>query len=183
MRQFRIAFFLLVASLCSSNLYAQTFSIKDKDGNVLFLNVIDVEKKTTEMVSAPKADSLSRGRIKGDLTIPKAVLFEGNYYDVVSLGNNALKGMTEICSVILPSTLFKISENAFAGCASLELIQMPNHHIKISKSAFSSCTSLNEIIFGKDWTLIDCHPFAECKSHETLSIPVKVSTVIGLNEL
>lgn len=183
MRQFRIAFFFLVASLCCSNLYAQTFAIKDKDGNVLFFNVIDAEKKTAEMVPAPKADSLSRGPIKGELTIPKAVLFEGNYYDVVSLGNNALEGMTEIRSVILPSTLFKISENAFAGCTSLEVIQMPAHNIKISKSAFTSCTSLNEIIFGKDWTLIDCHPFTECESLEILNIPVKVSTVIGLNEL
>ena len=183
MRQFRIAFLLLVASLCCSNLYAQTFSIKDKDGNVLFFDVIDAEKKTAEMVSAPKADSVSRVYIKGDLTIPKAVLFKGNYYDVVSLGNNALEGMTEVHSVILPSTLFKISENAFAGCTSLELIQMPDHNIKISKSAFSSCISLNEIIFGKDWTLIDCHPLAECESLETLNIPVNVSTVIGLNEL
>jgi hypothetical protein len=61
MRQFRIAFFLLVVSLCCGNLNAQTFSIKDKDGNVLFFYVIDAEKKTVEMVPASKVDSVSRG--------------------------------------------------------------------------------------------------------------------------
>lgn len=183
MRQFRIAFFFLAALLCSSNLFAQTFSIKDKDCNVLFFNVLDVNKKTVELTYAPTIDSGSYVQPKGTLTIPKSVLFDGKYYDVISLGCNALKGMNELHTVILPSTLLKICDNAFLDCTSLEVIQMPAHNIKISKTAFTSCVSLRDVKFGANWTLIDCHPFSDCKSIETLNIPGKVSTVLGLNEL
>ena len=180
MRHFRIAFLLFVASLCYSTLSAQSFSIKDKSGNLLYFNVLDKEKYTVEMTRDSQTDTCYN--ISGSLTIPKAVFYNGVYYDVVSIGKNALKGAVELQEIVLPSTLVKISEEAFSGCVSLENIYMPRHNVKISHSAFKSCTSLKKIQFGSDWTIIDCHPFAEC-SLELLNVPSKVSTILGLNEL
>lgn len=180
MRHFRIALLFFVASICYSTLSAQSFSIKDKSGNMLYFNVLDKEKHTVEMIRDSQADTCYN--ISGSLTIPKAVLYDGLYYDVVSIGKNALKDAVGLQAVVLPSTLVKISEDAFNGCVSLENIYMPGHNVKISHSAFKSCTSLKKIQFGSDWTIIDCHPFAEC-SLELLNVPAKVSTILGLNEL
>ena len=181
MRHFRIAFLFFVASLCYAPLSAQSFSIEDRDGNRLYFNVLDKEKRTVEMTRDHEADTCYD--ISGSLTIPKAVLHDGIYYNVVSLGKNALEGTVELQTVVLPSTIVKISEEAFSGCVSLENVYMPAHNVKISHSAFASCVSLKNIQLGNEWTLIDCHPFAECTSLDSLYVPAKVSTILGLNEL
>lgn len=183
MRQLRIALCLVVALLRAGALYAQEFPVTDKDGNILYFRVLDAEKRTSELIQQPGQGVSKYVLPSGTLTIPKAVRHDGIQYLVVSIGKHAVAGAVNLKKVIFPSSIDKIDKGAFSGCISLEVIVLPGHNIKINSTAFFDCLSLRDIRFGSDWTFIDCNPFSYSENLYYLSIPGKVSTILGLNEL
>ncbi len=102
----------------------------------------------------------------GSITIPNTVTYNGNTYDVNSIGSNAFMNCTNLTSVTLPSQLDRISSYAFKGCTALTSITVPNRVTNIGIEAFANCTSLKTVILGTESTCsltsIDRQAFDGC---------------------
>lgn len=64
---------------------------------------------------------------------------------IVSLGNGAFTGCTNLTSVSLPSTLTSINDETFSGCVALTSVTMQSGITSIGSRAFDGCKALEEI--------------------------------------
>lgn len=94
----------------------------------------------------------------GQIIIPE----EYNNEKITSIGKDAFKDMTEITSVVLPSTVKSIGDKAFYGCSSLKSINLENVEM-IGKASFGYCESLNDIHLGNSLESIGTWAFEYCK--------------------
>ena len=60
----------------------------------------------------------------GDIVIPDSVLYEGAYYQVTSIGNDAFAGSRQMTSLSLPSSISDMSSGLFSLCTSLSSISV-----------------------------------------------------------
>lgn len=74
--------------------------------------------------------------------IPATITYDANTYTITSIGDEALKGKTNIVYIHMPNTIISIGTRAFSGCTKLSEISIPNSVTNIANDAFSSCTSL-----------------------------------------
>ncbi len=98
---------------------------------------------------------------------------------VVSIGNNAFQGCTNLTSVTFkgaPSTI-TVGNNAFQNCTKLKSINLPAATI-IGSLAFDSCTSLENLSLKLGTESIGDYCFRGCTNLQTLEIPETV-TYIG----
>ena len=96
--------------------------------------------------------------LSGSVTVPGTL--EGK--TVVSLGNNAFKGASNITSVVIPESIKEIGLWAFSGCTSLSNVNLGNVE-KLSNMAFNNCTALTSIKLPKTLTKIASGaPFSGC---------------------
>ena len=96
--------------------------------------------------------------LSGSVTVPGTL--EGK--TVVSLGNNAFKGASNITSVVIPESIKEIGLWAFSGCTSLSNVNLGNVE-KLSDKAFNNCTALTSIKLPKTLTKIASGaPFSGC---------------------
>lgn len=51
----------------------------------------------------------------GDITIPSQVVLDGKAYLVTAIGDNAFRGLSNVTSVTMPTTIKKIGQYGFAG--------------------------------------------------------------------
>lgn len=76
--------------------------------------------------------------------------------NIISIGDDAFKGMLSITSIILPSSLIEIGTGAFDGCINLEYIFIPKSVEKIGENAFANCGKL-QIEFEEGSNLKDAY--------------------------
>ena len=96
--------------------------------------------------------------LSGSVTVPGTL--EGK--TVVSLGNNAFKGASNITSVVIPESIKEIGLWAFSDCTSLSNVNLGNVE-KLSDKAFNNCTALTSIKLPKTLTKIASGaPFSGC---------------------
>lgn len=96
--------------------------------------IIDEEKKTVEIVKANESGLLL------DLEDGKAVLnipSEINGYTVVSLGDKAFIGCTNVEVVHIPNTVTNIGYRCFYRCIELDLVTLTTSVTSIGASAFT----------------------------------------------
>lgn len=60
----------------------------------------------------------------GDIVIPDSVLYEGAYYQVTSIGNDAFAGSRQMTSLSLPSSISDMGSGLFSLCTSLSSISV-----------------------------------------------------------
>ena len=78
---------------------------------------------------------------------------------VVSIGNNAFQGCSNLTSVSMPGVI-TIGQNAFASCTALTSVSMPEVDT-IEKNAFQACSRLTSVSMPKV-TLIGDKAFYRC---------------------
>jgi hypothetical protein len=59
----------------------------------------------------------------GEVTIPSTVSYNGSYYTVVAIAENACRGNTTLTYIEIPSTIESIGDYAFYGCTNLKKIK------------------------------------------------------------
>jgi len=92
------------------------------------------------------------------LTIPSTLPGVGT---VVSIGDNAFYGNTNLKSVTLPESLTNIGYSAFAG-SGLKDILVPNSVVSLGWGVFSDCGGLTNAVIGNGAAAIPGYAFENC---------------------
>ncbi len=90
----------------------------------------------------------------GAVVIPASIVYNGNPYQVTSIGS---------C--------------AFLDCNGMTSINMPSSVTSIASSAFERCTGLTSLYIGSGVTTINYEAFKNCSNLTTLTLPANVRTI------
>ena len=115
----------------------------DANGKPVQIYTYDLDADGNAIITGYKGNASA-------LVIPETL----DGHTVVSIGESAFKGLTQIYSVILPDTLTSIESSAFYGCTNLCQITLPDGLRKLSGLSFAHCTSLTYVYIPK--TITNC---------------------------
>ena len=96
---------------------------------------------------------------------------------VVAIGENAFQGMTQLTSVLIPTSVTSIGSFAFEGCTGLSSIAIPESVTSIGQGAFEGCKGLTSIILPEGLRVIDRYTFTGCTSLTGVKIPASVTRI------
>ena len=122
--------------------------------NCSSLTQIDVESDNTEYSSL------------------NGVLFNKDKTRLITYPN----GKTETHYTI-PDSVVSIGERAFYGCSNLISVTIGNSVTSIGDSAFFQCSNLSSVIIGDSVTSIEAYAFQECKSLTSITLPDSVTSI------
>ena len=123
----------------------------------IFYN-LSTDYQTAEVTSSPDAEY----HYAGEVVIPASVEYEGETYNVYSIGGSAFEGCSELTAVHFANSVNFIGVNAFKDCTALSILYLPNSVVSISGYAFNGCTSLTHLTLGRNITQIRTLAFANC---------------------
>ena len=113
----------------------------------------------------------------GAVTIPEFVTYNGNTYNVTSIGGNAFDDCSNLTSVVIPNSVTSIGYRAFFGCSSLTSVVIPNSVTSIGYYAFEGCSSLISVVIPNSVTSIWDSAFRGCSSLTSVVIPNSVTSI------
>ena len=136
--------------------------------------------------------------LSGSIVIPASISYENKTYPVLGFveptnltawSSNTVTtegGAFQDCqitSVVIPSSITKITAGAFNGCTKLKTVTMPNNLESIGAASFASCTALETLSipdgvkeFGSDSRYgFVSYTFGNCRSLKTINIPSGIS--------
>ena len=145
----RIFSFLFVAMLAGQAWADEVnydFSAVCSSGQTLYYKILN---DTEVAVTSPNSDKSYFGYINpsGNLDIPSTVTYpetNGITYTITRISPSAFCG-TDLTSVTIPGTVFKISERAFLGCENLTTVVISEGVAVIGEMAFTYCNNLTSI--------------------------------------
>lgn len=173
-KRISIRIILLVACLFYSNaIKAYNFEV---DGicysYITNTNNVSVDYKWTDL------GTVDSKYYSGDVVVPETVHYEGNTYNVVSIGYKAFSKSQNLKSVSLPNSIKNIGSSAFEDCQALVSVKMSDNVSSISQHAFKGCTSLNTIAFlPPNLTSIEYGLFEGCKGLVSIRIPDHITEI------
>ena len=128
--------------------------------------------------SEAQASGISQD-FKGDVTIPKEVVYDSKNYSVTSIGSSAFKGCSGLTSIKIPSSVTSIGDEAFQGCYQLTslIFEDGNKGLSLGSSVFFYC-QLVTVYLGRN--IVTESPFAGQRKLISLTIGNSV-TSIGSN--
>lgn len=88
-------------------------------------------------------------RYSGTLVIPDSVEYEGNYYTITKVADNAFSECSRLTGVVVSDSVSVIGSMAFGGCLALEDVKLPSALDSIAPQAFNGNSSLHTITFPK----------------------------------
>ena len=169
-----------------SLLYASLFSFAQTVVNVDGLRYL-IENESAIVGRQDK-------ELSGDITIPTSIEYEGKTYavtgmveptNITSWSNNTVTtegGAFQSCSItsiVIPSTITKISAGAFAYCENLQSVTLPESLTIISAASFANCgklesikipASVTDFCSGSQYGTIS-YTFGGCVKLKTINIP------------
>ena len=137
-------FFTLLALLACSFSFAEIVKIGDLYYS-LSSNTAQVVKDQTSNNSVYSAYT--------SVAIPASVTYNSTTYSVTSIGTSAFESLTNLESVVLPSTITTINTDAFYGCSKLSSVNLPKGLTSINLRAFWGC-KLSEVTIPSTVTSI-----------------------------
>ena len=155
--------------LCmSSQLSAQDFEV---DG--IYYNVTSLENLEVEVTSCDAAE------YKGDVVIPKTVVYKNRELRVTSIKDNAFSGCSGLTSVDIGDGVTSIGESAFEGCSGLTSVDIPDGVTSIGYRAFYDCSGLTSVDIPDGVTSIGSYAFCHCSGLTSIDIPDGVTSIGG----
>lgn len=174
---------VLAMILAPMTSFAHDFEILLKDGNKLYFNITDSEKKTVEVTYPGSIADEKKALPTGKLDIPEYIRHGGKTYAVKSIGRKAFSGAVKLEEVKIPMTVETIDSFAFEGCISLSSIIYSAVQPFIGEGAFFNCTNIMNIVFGNRWETINFAFYAWSESLLTVDIPASVTRITNLKSL
>lgn len=142
----------------------QSIQAYDFKADGIFYNILSSEQHTVEVTYNTYGD------YQGDLIIPDFVEYQGEEYQVVSIGMEAFTICMELHSVSIPSTVTSIGDSAFLSCSSLTEVNLPNSITYLGRQAFWGCIGLKSIVIPDSITEILEWTFNSCLSLENVEL-------------
>lgn len=133
----------MVAALLLAGQQAFAFEI-EVDG--IYYNFLPDLGGGATTLSVQNADQ--DGTYSGDVVIPETVEWNGQTYQVTSIGIKAFNMCFDLYSVTLPNTINTINYMAFANCPQLSELVLPESVAVIDDYAFYGCQGM-EFIYVK----------------------------------
>ena len=137
----------------------------------------------------------------GVVIIPDSVIYNGNYYTVTSIGDEAFEDCTGLTSITIPNSITSIGSYAFLGCSELTSITIPNSITSIGSGAFyitpwynnkpDGVVYINNILYTYKGTMpanttiniqagtvsISSYAFMSCSELISITIPNSVTSI------
>jgi len=154
----------LTAAMSSCTKLNSGDSFNQTVGGIEYNFEVIVSKMTYVRLTPVSAPSV----VKGDITLPAMVAYDGVKYTVTQIGQRAFLDYTGISSVTLPKTLSQIEKEAFAGCTSLNTINTPQPLSVIGDYAFDGCSRLKAFSLEASISELGEGAFRGCASLEEL---------------
>ncbi|MBR2232015.1 MAG: leucine-rich repeat domain-containing protein [Prevotella sp.] len=85
--------------------------------------------------------------------------------DVVSIGNDALRGCSGLTSITIPESVTSIGGSAFSGCSGLTSITISEGVSSIGGSAFRDCGNLTSVILNSNNIVSASYTSSSCISN------------------
>ena len=104
-----------------------------------------------------------------DVTLPENI--ENSSYSI------NLRGVPNICSVVVPEGFTQIDDFAFFGCVNLESVTLPSTIKRIGGSAFSDCVSLKVVNMQSGIEEVGSDAFNNSTSLEKAVLPETVTKI------
>ena len=126
--------------------------------------ILDADAKTVETMASTQSNNydVANGQLEGDIYIPEKVTYNGVEYTVVAIGEGSFY-MSDITSIVLPSTIESIGDSAFYR-TDITTVTIPSSVTTIEDSAFAQCEKLEEVIFLAEIDEIPVALFQGCTS-------------------
>ncbi len=135
---------------------------------------LNSQTKTAEVRSNYNSSDFN---YRGEVVIPSTVLYEGETYNVTSIGDNAFGDSSILTSVTIPNSVTSIGNKAFYGCISLASITIPNSVTSIGDQAFYMCFDLTSLTIPNSVTSIGDRAFYGCDMLTSVSISNSLKSI------
>ena len=113
----------------------------------------------------------------GHISIPESIEYNGEKYDVTSIGAGAFRHCSGLTSLTIPSSVTTIGGSAFYGCSGLTSLTIPSSVTSIGTSAFFDCSGLTSLTIPSSVTSIGTSAFSGCSGLTSLTIPKSVKVI------
>ena len=108
--------------------------------------------------------------------IPAAVIIEGEKYKCSTIGSWAFEGCMNIETVIIPTSVTRISSHAFA-LSGITSLSIPTSITKIESVTFEQCSRLVSIEIPSSVTEIEYSAFYYCTALKSISFPSSIKKI------
>ena len=92
-----------------------------------------------------KTASVVESSYTGHISIPESIEYNGEKYDVTSIGAGAFGHCSGLTSLTIPSSVTTIGGSAFSGCSGLTSLTIPKSVKAIYDNSLYGCTSLRDV--------------------------------------
>ena len=170
MKKLKFLFTALLLLCCVGTAKAEDFAV-----NGIFYNITDSNSKTVEVTYKGSYYEQYYNEYSGSVTIPKIVSYNGNTYNVTSIGDRAFCDCSGLTSITIPNSVTSIGWFAFC-CTGITSITIPNSVTSIGYEAFYGCSGLTSITIPSSVTSIE-GAFNGCSGLTSIEIPNSVTSI------
>jgi hypothetical protein len=129
---------IILCLLCAGSLLAHSH---DFTSNGIYYDILDEGQHSLAVTFGDKSYT-------GAVSIPATVIFDGDTYNVISIGDWAFHACDQLTAITIPNSVTSIGNYAFADCTRLANITVPASITTIGGGAFSGTAWLNKQSYG-----------------------------------
>lgn len=184
MKKLLIFKLLALVVFLSSALGASAYTFSSVyNGVTIYYNITSSTNKTVEVTYKEDGYFNYYDGYNGAVTIPSTVYYNGSYYTVTAIGEDAFCDAGGMTSITLPNTITSIGDYAFYSSEmdgdpnQLTTITIPNSVKTIGKYAFGRCYSLQTVVIGDGVTTIGEAAFFRCPNMTDITLGSSVTTI------
>ena len=120
------------------------------DGNIYYVSEDNIRYALKDGEAVVVGQSIN---LIGEVVLPASVTYNGNTYNVTSIGTNAFALCYALTSINIPDSVTSIGNQAFYNCSSLTSITIPEGVTSIGSFVFTGCSSLESIVVEEGNTI------------------------------
>lgn len=118
--------------------------------------------------------------IKDSIRVPRNIEYlDLHAFNIRYPRNWDMSKFPNLREIILPDSLFEVSNSIFARCENLQHVTLPSALRRIGAKAFSGCLSLQEIVFPDSLNYIGKYAFEGCSSLVEIGLPDSIRVDIS----